>query len=644
MPVWANSFIGTNVNQAPFPVNTISNYFYEMSNGQNIVIGYIHPQLIKVAGSIYQDYGTSNDSILRKIDESVNFTNFDQWRMFGDYQQTFNQTDNYVDAIYIIWRNIGYRWGGIAALGTNYTTNDGVTISSRIPTISMTLNIGGNSNYTFQNKIGLLAHEYGHYLYGDYHNFENNYYWFMLDGTIQRGLALMNANSGGGLSMNPQEKYLLGYTTYSDIFYDQAGTLPDFNSTGTVYRIPIPTHINGQPNTTPDEFFAIANHQKVSPYEIRSNKGIYIYHIKSNYYGHNHIDMVTADGLRQWQVVNWVPRPSGYGSPANWARYNSSPPALFPAIKPLSVDRVNGRDELQEVVYAQYPNQNYYWWDRYLDGNGNPYNGVVPEYSKPWSMGYNQIFSPWSNPPTYDKNRNPVYAAMELININNGTFNLQVYVGQNNCLSTAPSKPQNLRVNAVNGFAQLNWTPNIEPDMQYSGKYKIYRASTTGGEPTTFYYLATINAYNGTTPVSSWTDLDPAVGSGSLKLFYKISAVDNGNAESVLSDYGWVPWNGYFQKEGHISDIIVTEYKLHNNYPNPFNPYTSIQYDVKEKGIVELKVYDILGKEVAELVNEVKEEGIHKVVFDASNLTSGVYIYSLRVNDFVQNNKMTLLK
>lgn len=441
MPVWANSFIGTEINQAPFPVNTISNYFFEMSNGQNKIIGYIHPELVFVDGSIQQNYGTSNRSVLQQIDPIVNFQEFDQWRMLGDYQQTFDQADNYVDAIYIIWRNIDYTWGGIARLGTTYTTNDGVIISDRIPTISMTLNIGHRSNYTFQNQLGLLAHEYGHYLYGDFHSFENYYYFFMPDGTIQRGLALMNASGGGGLIMNPQEKYLLGYTTYSDIFYDQSGTLPDFNSTGTVHRIPIPTHIEGQPNTTPDEFFAIANHQKISPYEKLLNKGIYIYHIKSNYYGHNHIDMVTADGLWQWSVVDWVPRPSGYGSPPNWGRYNSNPPELFPAIDRISVDRINGRDELQEVVYAQYPNQNYYWWDRYIDENGNPYSGVVPEHSKPWSIGYNQIFSPWSNPPALDKNREPVYATMELINENNGVYSFQFKVGEVNSLETTPSKP-----------------------------------------------------------------------------------------------------------------------------------------------------------------------------------------------------------
>lgn len=92
------------------------------------------------------------------------------------------------------------------------------------------------------------------------------------------------------------------------------------------------------------------------------------------------------------------------------------------------------------------------------------------------------------------------------------------------------------------------------------------------------------------------------------------------------------------------SPEIVYNYELSQNYPNPFNPTTSINYQIKEKGFVSLKIFDMLGKEVANLVSETQDEGQYSVIFDASNLPSGVYIYSLRVNDFVQNNKMTLLK
>ncbi|MEP0860260.1 MAG: T9SS type A sorting domain-containing protein, partial [Ignavibacterium sp.] len=89
---------------------------------------------------------------------------------------------------------------------------------------------------------------------------------------------------------------------------------------------------------------------------------------------------------------------------------------------------------------------------------------------------------------------------------------------------------------------------------------------------------------------------------------------------------------------------IVYEYGLSQNFPNPFNPVTTISYQIKEQGLVQLRVYNLLGQEIVTLVNEVQSSGIYETLFDASNLPSGVYIYSLRVNDFVQNNKMTLLK
>ena len=98
-----------------------------------------------------------------------------------------------------------------------------------------------------------------------------------------------------------------------------------------------------------------------------------------------------------------------------------------------------------------------------------------------------------------------------------------------------------------------------------------------------------------------------------------------------------------------IMIVILEENKqisftLSQNYPNPFNPNTTIKYSIKERGFVQLKVYDILGKEVTTLVNEEKQQGNYSVSFNGNNLPSGVYVYSLRVNDFIQNNKMTLLK
>ncbi len=81
-----------------------------------------------------------------------------------------------------------------------------------------------------------------------------------------------------------------------------------------------------------------------------------------------------------------------------------------------------------------------------------------------------------------------------------------------------------------------------------------------------------------------------------------------------------------------------------SNYPNPFNPTTTINYQLPENGFVSIKVYDMLGKEIATLVDGNRVAGYHKVNFDASRLTSGIYIYTITANNFIQSKKMLLMK
>lgn len=87
-----------------------------------------------------------------------------------------------------------------------------------------------------------------------------------------------------------------------------------------------------------------------------------------------------------------------------------------------------------------------------------------------------------------------------------------------------------------------------------------------------------------------------------------------------------------------------TGFALSQNFPNPFNPTTSIKFNVGERANVTLKVYDMLGREVATLVNEVKESGSYDVNFDAAKLSSGTYVYKLTAGNFVETKKMVLLK
>ncbi|HEX9252522.1 MAG TPA: 5'-nucleotidase C-terminal domain-containing protein [Ignavibacteriaceae bacterium] len=90
--------------------------------------------------------------------------------------------------------------------------------------------------------------------------------------------------------------------------------------------------------------------------------------------------------------------------------------------------------------------------------------------------------------------------------------------------------------------------------------------------------------------------------------------------------------------------LAPVEFSLDQNYPNPFNPSTTINYSIPEAGNVEMKVYDVLGNEVATLVNETKAPGNYSAVFDASSLASGIYIYKFSANNFLQTKKMILMK
>ncbi len=91
-------------------------------------------------------------------------------------------------------------------------------------------------------------------------------------------------------------------------------------------------------------------------------------------------------------------------------------------------------------------------------------------------------------------------------------------------------------------------------------------------------------------------------------------------------------------------NILPETYSISQNYPNPFNPSTKIQFSLPEASNVKVKIYDVLGREVARLVNEYKNAGTYTVNFNASNLSSGIYFYSLEAGDFHTVKKMTLLK
>ncbi len=200
-------------------------------------------------------------------------------------------------------------------------------------------------------------------------------------------------------------------------------------------------------------------------------------------------------------------------------------------------------------------------------------------------------------------------------------------------------------------------TENIIPVEMLS-----FTSEVTGNDVKLFWSTATETNNSGfeiqkqvanrQSAVSKWESIGFVPGFGTTTEVHHYSFVDeslqSGNYQYRLKQ---VDFDGSFT----YSDIIEVEvlspnvFSLEQNYPNPYNPSTTIRYEIPEQSFVTIKVYDVLGNEIATLVNEEKPAGSYEVEFniysdEGQNLVSGVYFYKLQVGNFIQTKKMVLLK
>lgn len=157
------------------------------------------------------------------------------------------------------------------------------------------------------------------------------------------------------------------------------------------------------------------------------------------------------------------------------------------------------------------------------------------------------------------------------------------------------------------------------------------------GNPDWFFYLSTGNAY--------YTSNHQYLAHTELDMYEEVwltqQGVVTGKDDVVEAAMEWIN-NSTSVYENN--DEIVLDYYLSNNYPNPFNPTTTITYSIPEKSFVSLKIYDVLGNEVASLVNEEKIAGVYEVKFSATDFASCIYFYKLISKNFSETKKMLLLK
>ena len=209
----------------------------------------------------------------------------------------------------------------------------------------------------------------------------------------------------------------------------------------------------------------------------------------------------------------------------------------------------------------------------------------------------------------------------------------------------------------IGSAVKLNWQTATEVNnygFEIERASSLSNASNLRGQETQhgnsdlegYTKIGIVNGYGNSNSPKNYEYTDNSVKYG--KYLYRLKQID---IDGVFE----------YSKSVEVDLGIPAKFKLSQNYPNPFNPTTTIEYSVpqithplipsregkerSDRGVsITLKIYDILGNEIATLVNEEKQSGIYKVNFDAKNLSSGIYYYQLRSDNYVKTKKMILVK
>ncbi|MDH3268909.1 MAG: T9SS type A sorting domain-containing protein, partial [Ignavibacteria bacterium] len=185
-----------------------------------------------------------------------------------------------------------------------------------------------------------------------------------------------------------------------------------------------------------------------------------------------------------------------------------------------------------------------------------------------------------------------------------------------------PVELTSFTVQVIKDGVELNWSTATETNNQ---GFQIEKINAGGS----FEQVGFVAGFGTTTEPKTYSFVDSKLETGNYT--YRIKQID---------------FDGTFaySDEVNVDVEIPLEYSLEQNYPNPFNPSTTIKYSIPEDGFVKLAVYNMLGEEVAALVNTTQKAGRYEVNFNASKLSSGVYVYRIEASNFTASKKLILMK
>jgi len=236
------------------------------------------------------------------------------------------------------------------------------------------------------------------------------------------------------------------------------------------------------------------------------------------------------------------------------------------------------------------------------------------------------LYDSLGNPTYYTAHVIPEFVISPITDVNSNVFSLEFNVSHSYSVFRPPG-----------GGSGLNFIDSVKMFSYYSN----------GDSTTSLSPLVVTNDYENHYVVN--TSLDTILLKSGFNFYYRFLAKD----KCLIPEYASAPDSGYYECvwDDPVGLNAIGEsfsFKLEQNYPNPFNPNTIIKYSIEEQQFVTLKVFDVLGNEIAVLVSEEKPAGNYKVDFNLNigthHLASGVYIYQLRAGNYIETKKMVLLK
>ncbi len=615
----------------------LTNYFRQMSLGQFNLIGDVLWVESARSQNEYRNwpYGRANTDIIKeRLDSLVDFAQYDQWTRIENYN-TVNVPDGIVDMIVMVWRTTMYMYLGEASLGYMPPIPvDGKLIQMGFPErFDVPQGSGVTCEYPYADTPALvmrtMAHELGHWLLGGPHPYSTqlaskHQFW----GILCAGERLSSC-------ANAYERERLGWITVPEIDPDRDVTLGDFVQTGDALKY---HPLNGEDL----EYFYIENHQKLSIFDDATlnpgEKGVWILHQQLPYLDLDNLRIRPSDG-------NWKWENAGVSS------------ACFSQELPVfrrGVPRVMTGESHRDQIPTQSSSIN--WMYAFKGDTGSVRCGTFfggESFSGAFDTATVAVFSPSSNPNSSTWSGQPTTFSLEVVRMVDGLATVR---SPANPLDAAPARrflgidPTVQEV--LPGHLPIAWGSQwgegqpLEADVTTSSLQRRIAGGSWEG------------VYDG--PSTQWIDESCHYDStGPILVAFRARVRDSQGKLSTWS-------NTLIARASGLSGVVAEEVNvpssvvLEDCYPNPFNPVTTIGFRVAGYGsqnpgsntrnsepgtqLVKLAVYDILGREVSELVNERKEAGHYTVHFDGSGLASGVYLYRLQSGSHLETKKLLLIR